>query len=123
MGSHITMSLNENGSTTQIADSPDFEALEIDGWYGAALEDVGLFSFMFKIDADAPTYPIHSDPASWIGYVISGGGKLYCGDLQGEQTTDVEYSEGDFITFLPDTPHGWKNDDVESKILLIKRSS
>lgn len=122
MNSHLVMSMQGDSSVIKANNPPKFSALDVEGWYGASLEDAGLFAFMFRIDANAPTYPIHSDPASWIGYIISGGGKLYCGDIDGNQSEFADYSAGDFITFMPDTPHGWQNGDIESEILLIKKA-
>ena len=121
MNSHIKMSLEGNTSKLSKSPTPEFEALDIEGWQGAALEDVGLFTFMFNIEANAATYPIHSDHAQWIAYVISGNGVLYSGKEDGTQTGQVEYQAGDYITFMPNTPHGWKNGDANSKILLVKQ--
>lgn len=122
MSSHITMSLEGNASILSKSPAPEFEVLDIEGWRGAALEDVGLFTFMFNIEADAPVYPIHSDEAQWIAYVISGNGILYSGDHDGNQKGHIEYQAGDFITFMPNTPHGWKNGNANSKILLVKQA-
>lgn len=121
--SHITMSMQGNGSTINKATLPEFEATDINGWYGSALEDAGLFTFIFKVDAGAATYTIHSDPAEWVAYVVSGGGTLYCGDEQGNQTESIAFEEGDFITFKADTPHGWKNGDTQSKLLFVKQAN
>lgn len=123
MNSHITMSIEGNASTLSKSTAPEFEVLDIEGWRGAALEDSGLFTYMFNIEAGAPVYPIHSDDAQWVAYVISGKGILYSGDRDGNETGQMEYQAGDYITFMPNTPHGWKNGNSKSQILLVKQAN
>lgn len=120
MNKHITMKNSAAGSVLSETSAPEFAPLDIDGWQGMSLDDLGLSFFIFNIEANAPEYPLHSAEDTWLAYVISGSGELHAGTDSGEKTQSVRYRAGDLITFHPDTPHGWKNDDSNSKILFAK---
>ncbi len=123
MSNHFVMRSTDSGSTLSQQKAPEFEALDITGWGGLTLEDIGLHLFIFNIDADAAEFPIHSSPNTWLAYVISGSGTLFAGDTTNTRTDQIEYRAGDFITFHADTPHGWKNGNEAGKILFCKKNA
>lgn len=122
MSSHIIMSNDNGASTLSKSATPDFEALDFPGWRGRAIEDSGLFMFMFDIAPDAVEFPIHADEAEWLALVISGSGTLFAGTPDMQKTDGMDYQAGDYITFQGGTPHGWKNNDAPSRILFVKRA-
>jgi hypothetical protein len=60
MTRHISLTNTQSGSELSSAPAPSFESLEIEGWRGRSLDDVGLHFFIFNIADDAAEYPIHS---------------------------------------------------------------
>lgn len=116
------MTKTRKASVLSSKDAPEFEPLDLTGWQGLTFDDVGLSFFIFNIDADAPEFPIHSSEDRWIAYVISGSGTLYAGEDSGQKTESITYSAGDLITFHSNTPHGWKNDNTKSRILLTRQN-
>ena len=124
MSQHIIMSIEEDGSSSlETAPAPKFDDAGFpDGWKGMALEASGVFMFMFEIAEGAVEFPVHSSEDEWLAYVVSGSGTLYAGTAEMERTDGVEYSEGDFITFQGDTPHGWKAAGEPSRILFVKQA-
>jgi quercetin dioxygenase-like cupin family protein len=122
MSSHIIMS-NDNGASSLAASPvPEFEAFDFKGWQGRAIEDSGVFMFLFDIAADAEEFPVHADQAEWLAYVVSGSGTLYAGTADMQRTEGMAYAAGDYITFQAGTPHGWKNGGEPSRILFVKRA-
>jgi quercetin dioxygenase-like cupin family protein len=124
MSRHIIVSLNADGSSVADREAgPEFLSADFPpGWQGAGVEGAGLFLFQFDIAPAAVEFPLHADPAEWLAYVISGSGTLFVGTADMEKTEGTAYSAGDFITFRPDTPHGWKSDGAASRILFVKRA-
>lgn len=124
MSQHFIVSLNSDGSSAVDSKAgPEFSGAEFPpGWQGAGVEGAGLFLFQFDISPGAVEFPVHADPAEWLAYVISGSGTLFVGTADGDKTDGTVYQAGDFITFRPDTPHGWKSDGVASRILFVKRA-
>ena len=122
MASHIIMSNESGASTLSKVPAPDFDALEFKGWQGRAVEDSGIFMFMFDIAPDAEEFPIHADEAEWLALVLSGAGTLYAGTADMQKTDGMDYEAGDYITFQGGTPHGWKNGGEPSRILFVKRA-
>lgn len=122
MSSHIIMSNVNGASALSKSAAPKFEALDFEGWQGRAVEDSGLFMFMFDIAPDAEEFPIHADDAEWLALVLSGRGTLFAGTAEMQKTDGVDYAAGDYITFQGSTPHGWKNSDEPSRILFVKRA-
>ena len=122
MSSHIIMSNDNGASTLSKSPAPEFEALEFAGWRGRAVEDSGLFMFMFDIAPDAEEFPVHADDAEWLALVVSGSGTLYAGTAEMQKTDGIACQAGDTITFQGGTPHGWKNDAAPGRILFVKRA-
>lgn len=122
MSDHIIMSNNNGASKLAKSPAPKFEALDFKGWQGRAIEDSGVFMFMFDIAPDAEEFPIHVDEAEWLAVVLSGSGTLYAGTAELQKTDGIKYRAGDYITFEPNTPHGWKNGGDPSRILFVKRA-
>ena len=122
MSSHIIMSNDNGASTLSKSPSPEFEALEFKGWQGRAVEDSGVFMFMFDIAPDAEEFPVHADDAEWLALVLSGSGTLYAGTADMQKTDGIAYAAGDYITFQGGTPHGWKNNGEPSRILFVKKA-
>ncbi|QKX17569.1 cupin domain-containing protein [Microbulbifer sp. YPW1] len=123
MSKHHIMFEHESASTIETVDAPDFTSHEnMSGWKARAVEDAGIFMFQFEIDPGAVEYPIHTSDEAWLAYVVSGHGTLYAGDAGENRTEGITYGAGDFITFKPNTPHGWVNGDDKSLILLAKVS-
>ena len=122
MASHIIMSDTGGSSSLAKSPAPGFEAFEFKGWQGRAVEDSGVFTFMFDIASDAEEFPIHADDAEWLALVISGSGTLYAGTADMKKTESMNYQAGDYITFQGGTPHGWKNGGKPSRILFVKRA-
>ena len=121
MASHIQMFMEAGGSRLDKKTLPEFEPGDFPaGWVGLAVEDSGIFMFMFNIAADAAEFPIHASEDAWLAYVVSGSGTLYAGTADSERTGGVEYEAGDFITFEAGTPHGWKNGAAPGRILFAK---
>ncbi|WP_169305279.1 cupin domain-containing protein [Coraliomargarita akajimensis] len=119
MNQHTRMIQNNGISAFEQADMPEFSAADFDGWEGLSLEAAGVFFFMFKVAPDAADFPLHAAPDEYLGYVVKGGGTLYAGSAEAK-TDSIEFSEGDFITFKPDTQHAWTNGDSETKILFVR---
>ena len=122
MASHIIMSNIDGASSLAKSPAPRFEAFEQKGWQGRAVEDSGIFMFMFDIAPDAEEFPIHADEAEWLALVISGSGTLYAGTADLQKTEGIDYETGDYISFAANTPHGWKNGGEPSRILFVKRA-
>lgn len=122
MSSHIIMSNNDGASSLAKSPAPEFDALDFQGWQGHAVEDSGIFMFMFDIAPDAVEFPVHADEAEWLALVISGSGTLFAGTTEMQKTDGIEYQAGDYITFEANTPHGWKNNGEASRILFVKRA-
>ena len=122
MSSHIIMSNDNGASSLSASPAPEFEALDFAGWGGRAVEDSGVFMFLFDIAPDAIEFPIHADDAEWLALVISGSGTLFAGTADMQKTDGMNYQTGDYITFQGGTPHGWKNDAAPSRILFVKRA-
>lgn len=122
MSNHIIMSNNNGASELVKSQVPNFEALEFEGWHGRAVEDSGVFTFIFDIEPDAEEFPIHADQAAWLALVISGSGTLFAGTANLKKTDGMAYQAGDYITFQGGTPHGWKNGGKPSQILFVKRA-
>ena len=122
MSSHIIMSNHNGASTLSKSPAPEFEAFEFKGWQGRAVEDSGVFMFLFDIAPDAVEFPVHADDAEWLALVLSGSGTLYAGTADMQKTDGMDYTAGDYITFQGGTPHGWNNNDAPSRILFVKRA-
>ena len=122
MASHIIMSNVDGASALAKSPAPEFEAFEFKGWRGRAVEDSGVFMFLFDIAPDAEEFPIHADEAEWLALVLSGAGTLYAGTADMQKTEGMDYQAGDYITFQGGTPHGWKNGGEPSRILFVKRA-
>ncbi|MBY6188933.1 cupin domain-containing protein [Microbulbifer agarilyticus] len=121
MSRHLTMFEHQGASTIEVAEAPSFTSHEnMSGWKARAVEDAGIFMFQFAIEPNAVEYPVHTSDEAWLAYVVSGHGTLYAGDANGNRTQGVDYRAGDFITFKPNTPHGWKNGDEKSQIAFVK---
>ncbi len=101
--------------------APELTDLGLLGWQGLSLEALGLVAFMFSITADAEEFPLHTDTAEWIAYVVSGSGTVYVGTPELEKTSGTTYRAGDFLTFEANTPHGWHNGGAASRILFLRR--
>lgn len=123
MSDHIQM-INEDGaSRLSKTPLPEFDAGDFpQGWGGLAVEDSGIFMFMFNVEAGALEFPVHASEDEWLAYVVSGSGILYAGTAEMEQTEGMDYQAGDYITFEAHVPHGWKNGPAASRILFAKRS-
>ena len=122
MSNHIIMSNDNGAGTLSVSAAPEFEALDFKGWQGRAVEDSGIFMFMFDIAPDAVEFPIHADDAEWFALVISGSGTLFAGTADMQQSDGMDYEAGDYITFQGGTPHGWKNGGEPCRILFVKRA-
>ncbi|HEY8567946.1 cupin domain-containing protein [Microbulbifer sp.] len=124
MSKHYIMFEHQGASAIEATEAPDFTSHEnMPGWKARAVEDAGTFMFQFEIEPYAVEYPIHTSDEAWLAYVVSGHGILYAGDAEEKRTEGVNYSAGDFITFRPNTPHGWMNGNDKSVILFTKRSN
>lgn len=124
MSNHIIMSIDPEGaSQLESSPAPQFDESGFpDGWKGMALEDSGVFIFMFEIAEGAVEFPVHASEDEWLAYVVSGSGMLYAGTAAMDRTEGVAYSAGDFITFEGNTPHGWKAAGEPSRILFAKKA-
>ena len=122
MSKHIVLSESEGSSSIAVNTAPEFLPLDFQGWDGRAVEDSGVFMFLFDIAADAVEFPVHADEAEWLAYVVSGSGEMFSGTPDGVKNGSVEYSAGDYITFRANTQHGWRNGGEPGKILFVKRS-
>ena len=122
MASHIIMSNVDGASALAKSPAPEFETFEFKGWQGRAVEDSGVFMFLFDIAPDAEEFPIHADEAEWLALILSGAGTLYAGTADMQKTDGMDYEAGDYITFQGGTPHGWKNGGAPSRILFVKRA-
>lgn len=118
MSKHIIVSGKAGDSFLTSEAQPPFEDMDFSGWQGLAIEKAGIF--MFNISANAVEFPLHTSDLSWSAYVISGSGTLFSGNKDLEKSDSILYKSGDFITFEADTPHAWKSDNVESRIIFIQ---
>ncbi|WP_078086133.1 cupin domain-containing protein [Microbulbifer mangrovi] len=123
MSKHLIIFEHEGASTIETVEAPDFTSHEnMPGWKARSVDDAGIFMFQFSIEPGAVEYPIHTSDEAWLAYVASGYGTLFAGDTEENRTEGADYQAGDFITFKPNTPHGWLNGDSPSVIVLTKRS-
>ncbi len=122
MHKHYLMTDQSGISALSELAAPEFSAADYAGWEGLSAEAGGVFFFMFKISADAVEYPMHASPDEWLGYVVVGEGELFSGNASGEKLGSVSFKAGDFITFMANTQHAWKNGGQESKILFVKKA-
>ncbi|MCQ3830399.1 cupin domain-containing protein [Microbulbifer elongatus] len=121
MSKHFIMFEHQGASGIETTDAPEFTSHEnMPGWKARAVEDAGIFMFQFEIEPGAVEYPIHTSDEAWLAFVASGHGTLYAGDAEENRTEGVRYQAGDFITFKPNTPHGWLNGNEKSLILIVK---
>jgi len=98
---------------------PQFTPADFPGWESIQTEGEGVFFFLFKVSSGAEEFPLHAAPDAFLCYVAKGGGILYSGSSE-KKTDEVSFSEGDLISFDPNTQHAWKNGDQETKILFVK---
>lgn len=119
MSKHIHMIEQSGISAFKDAEMPQFTSADFPGWDSIQTEGAGVFFFLFRVAAGAEEFPLHAAPEAFLGYVAKGGGTLYAGSSE-EKTDHVEFSEGDLISFDPNTQHAWKNGDAETKILFVK---
>jgi quercetin dioxygenase-like cupin family protein len=122
MSKHIIMTEANGSSFLKQQAAPTFAATEYKGWKGLALEDSGVFFFMFEIEPGAVEYPLHASGDEWLAYVIEGSGELISGEGNTRQLDKMAFAAGDFITFKKNTPHAWRNGNGKSRILFSKRS-
>lgn len=123
MPKHIIMKDQNGTSELSEASLPEFSADDFpNGWSGMGLEASGVFLFILKVEAGGDEFELHASEDTWLGYVISGSGTLFAGTPDKVKTGEVAYSAGDFITFEANTPHGWLNNQKESKILFAKQA-
>lgn len=123
MSKHFIMFEHQGASAIENSDAPEFTSHEnMPGWKSRAVEDSGIFMFQFEIEPGAAEYPIHTSDEAWLAYVASGHGTLYSGDEGENRTEGVQYQAGDFITFKPNTPHGWLNGNEKSILVIVKPS-
>ena len=98
---------------------PDFEPEGVDGWMIRSVEERGIGVFMFRQEANT-SYPMHSAPGEWIGYVIKGSGTLKLEDPKTKAVNSTAYAAGDVFYFGPDTPHGWETGPQAGATLFVK---
>ena len=120
MSRHYLMTEKQGTSFLEEVEGPSFSSTDVDGWEGLTVEAAGVFFFMFRIAPNAVEFPMHAAPDEYLGYVVRGSGKLHAGTEQ-EKLESVDFNEGDFITFKPDTMPGWTNGPQESKILFVRK--
>ena len=120
MANHILMKNQSGDSVLDQLEAPEFSSADHAGWEGLGVEASGVFLFMFRIEAGAVDFPLHDSPDAWLGYVVSGSGTLHAGSADGKLMDSVAYQAGDFITFEPNTQHGWSNGGEPSKIMFVK---
>ncbi|WP_370979050.1 cupin domain-containing protein [Agaribacterium sp. ZY112] len=123
MATHILLSEKTGDSFLSSAAAPEFDSTDFpEGWSGMGLEASGVFMFVLKVAAGADEFDIHASEDAWLAYVASGSGSLSAGTADMKATQSLSYKEGDFITFDANTPHGWVNDNSESRLLFVKQA-
>lgn len=120
MSKHYLMTDASGVSALAETDVPQFSSADVAGWEGLSVEAAGVFFFMFRIAPGAEEFPMHAAPDAYLGYVAKGSGQLHVG-TEADKMESVTFNEGDFITFEPDTMHGWTNGPEESKILFVRQ--
>jgi len=51
---------------------------------------------------------VHAAEVQWIGFVISGTGKLTLAGKDNKVTATIKFKPGDFFVMEPNTFHGWQ---------------
>ncbi|MGD8174439.1 cupin domain-containing protein [Marinimicrobium agarilyticum] len=124
MRSHISM-LARNGAGVLVrANTEKAQPLEHKGWKLLTTSDAGLGLVFLEAEPGADEFPIHSSEDAWVGMVVRGTGTLFAGDRNEVIVDGMDYREGDFITFEPNTPHAWRNNGSDvCQILLARRDA
>lgn len=122
MNQYISMSMSDDKSQLSSTPLASFTPLDFPGWQGLSIEDKSLFMFIFDIEANADEFPLHASDQNWLAYVIEGNGILYAGTTDNkEKTSEIPFSAGDAISFEANVPHGWKVNNIASKILFCRK--
>ncbi|MDC7231861.1 MAG: hypothetical protein PQJ58_01420 [Spirochaetales bacterium] len=100
------------------------EAIEdLAGWKlsAAPFEEVGIDRILLSCEGDAAVNPLHSGgDVHWLGYLEEGPLELILGDAEGNQTSSRIIQPGEYMTFAPDTYHGWVPQGVPAKLIFLK---
>ena len=100
------------------------ESIEgLNGWKlsSVSFKDVGIDRILISSEADAAVNPLHSGgDAHWLGYLEEGPLELTLGDADGNQTSSRIVQPGEYMTFGPDTYHGWIPQGVPAKLIFLK---
>jgi quercetin dioxygenase-like cupin family protein len=57
---------------------------------------------------------MHSQPERSVCYIVEGRGTIL---VDGQP--DITYASGDTITFAPDVSHGWRNENMRTRLLVV----
>lgn len=90
-----------------------FKFSEPDGGISAAVVDkMGYETAVYKF-APNSSMEVHAAEVQWIGFVISGTGKLTLAGKDKKVTSTIDFKPGDCFVMEPDTFHGWQVGDEE----------
>ncbi|WP_461205295.1 hypothetical protein [Clostridium sp. DL1XJH146] len=114
----------EGSATATEGIVPDFEEVEgAKGWSIATFssKEIGIDHLILRCKENGEKFNLHSGGNDfWLGYVQEGSAELILGDDSGKQTSSKMVTKGDYVTFAPDTYHGWIPDEKGTKISFIK---
>jgi quercetin dioxygenase-like cupin family protein len=72
----------------------------------AVVDKMGYEVAVYKF-APNTSMEVHAAEVQWIGYVVSGTGKLTLAGKDKKVTSTINFKPGDFFVFEPNTFHGW----------------
>ena len=118
--SRLHLVQNSSGALPHTTEAmPEFEAADVPGWQSRSVDARGIDVLMFKIEPGA-SYPIHTAPGHWVGYIVKGSGTMTLEDPKTKKISTVPYWPGDVFYFGPDTHHGWQNGPEPGETVFIK---
>jgi quercetin dioxygenase-like cupin family protein len=73
----------------------------------AVVDKMGYETAVYKF-APNTSMEVHAAEVQWIGFVISGTGKLTLAGKDKKVTSTIDFKPGDLFVMEPDTFHGWQ---------------
>ncbi|MDC7225694.1 MAG: hypothetical protein PQJ61_02895 [Spirochaetales bacterium] len=114
----------ENIAASSEEERLEFEPIEgLQGWYlqTYTAEEAGLDWVVLSCEANADVNPLHSGgDVNWLGWVADGPIEMILGGADEVQTSSRIVQPGDYLTFAPDTFHGWVPGSNPARLVFVK---
>jgi hypothetical protein len=104
----------------KIQSSPELVNAGAKGWNAKIFSEQEMDFYIYDIDADAETFPLHTADDNWVIYIMEGLGELLLGDDDFNLQSSTKYQQGDIISIDSKLIRGWKNGPQQSKIIFVK---